>query len=284
MRSLSEHASALGDALFAIHQSDQLSDIYSYLQLASSVAAVKFKTPAGSAVAMCASMELPSELTACLAASWSRFAAVWFALQAYDEYWSQGNIQPPVEFESPPAHHLQSTSMAADHGLEEPPRDAESIQRLCYKLSRAYNYPLPDGYDECLKTFEDPDNDSPRRTARSRPAHVLRSAEGLYLVNNIRHSLVKWNLLDADEEESWLLQHDPAHHPSVMQIETATRLLLITMQMMTLCIFPRGTLLETCCFGGGFREREVIGIDEAMLNLHLDDFETRVDNAVSEEA
>jgi hypothetical protein len=206
---------------------------------------------------------------------------VWSALQAYDDLWIRGVLPEPALLESPPPEPHRQMSMALKQDLKEPPKNAGQIERLCYKISQAYSHLIPEGYEQYLRAFKDLAKVSGIAHPKSLPANVLLSGEGLYLVNQVRHALAQWDHLDIDLEEHPGLEDDPAHHPHVMTIEAATRLALLTMQIMTLCIFPPATRLLTHHFRG-FEELEEVRIEEAMVNLHLEDFAARVEESVNQ--
>src|SRR5687767_15004215 len=75
------------------------------------------------------------------------------------------------------------------------------MEKLCYRISQEYCHPLPERYEQCLKEFKDLVKTSGTERTGLLPAHVLRSGEGLYLVNKFRHALAHWDCLDVELEE-----------------------------------------------------------------------------------
>lgn len=275
MRPLPEHALVLGNALFAIHETDELGDVYSYLNMAAGVRAVEFDTPAlGGHPSMCSgASEIDDEqLSGTLA---HRLAVFTFTLAAVDAYENclRIGIRDPLypggtgATPSDPNRGIQLTD--AESALD---KYARPIEALCYYLCQRYSDPYPSEYVELLRAFKAAAAAAgigrrPAAVNRKLPAYIQPVAEGLYLIHEFRHTLANGNFSEPDAEG------DPETHPYIVVVELATRVLLFTLQMMTLCIYDGDASIESVHLEVYRGDAEYLSLRDVFSNLHLENID-----------
>jgi hypothetical protein len=250
MRSLASHAAFLAEALAGIGgQNCELDDVSSYLQLASGVQRVEFNTfQFDSMAGFCESADSYREdqdkLWSALATRLSVFLFTWAAVEAYKD-----NL------------HLLSPAST-------PGKKQRQIDKLCYYLVTNYRHPLPEKYSDLLNCFK-----MVARKARvgrgaavatTLPTYMQPVGEGLYLVYEFRNAFAHGDFEPPPPDGDG----DNKRHPDVMIVALATRIVLMTLQMLTLCHYPPNEIVEATCFDRWLRSSKPLTVNEVFLDLH----------------
>lgn len=260
-RPMSEHAAVLADALRGIGEMNlEVDDAASYLRLAAGVRSVEFDTSSFDptfGLGLCEGAEVYQEnldrLWALLAHRVAVFLFAWAALENYKKRL--------------PLHLVPKDKLR---------RKGRKIARLCYFLSEQYSEPLPAGYEHLLDIFKR----VAKRAEVARgatvttkvPDFVRAPAEGLYLVYEFRNAFAHGDFATPEPDE-----RDPRSHPDIVVVALASRIVLLTLQMMTLCHYPKDQVCDIQALSIFEREdEERLTVREAFLNLHRASFTGRL--------
>jgi hypothetical protein len=259
MRPISSHSALLAKALFGIGgQNIKLYDASSYLQLAAGIKTVEFDTfQFDPTPGMCAGADQFQEerdsLFSSLVTRLSIFLFAWAAIEAYKER---------LPLASP---------------KKAPGDPKRKIDKLCHYLTTSYTQPLPDGYLGVLQSLKSVvvESDICRDAGKTTtfPSFVGKSAEGLYLVYEFRNAFAHGDFSAPFPEG------EPTEHPDVLVVAIATRLVLMTLQMITLCYYSPNDNVDLPTRGLFADGDRTISVRETFLNLHLLAFDTMYSDA-----
>jgi hypothetical protein len=240
MRSLPAHAALLAEALLGIGgQNIALLNVTRYLGMAAGIRRVEFST-FDIGFSSDGQQEKLSEL---IVHRWTVFQFTWLGVRGYGEL-----------------AELPGTSNAET----QPAMDA-----LCDYLTRQYVLPLPEGYVQLLADFKRAAVDSKREElAAPVPARVQPPAEGLYLADRVYRAMA-----DGDFPLPWWKKGAADEDPHVKLLELATRLVLLTMQMLALCRYSLEERVDIPSLGVDEDSEHRLTVREAFSDLHLQAFE-----------
>jgi hypothetical protein len=253
MRPLASHANLLSEALSGIAEHNyDADDIASYLRLASGIRGVEFNTwefePfAGVCETADEYRDDDDKLLSALTHRLSVFLFCWAAIEAYMD------ILPLVD---PP---------------KTPGKNSRQIDRLCFFLSARYNDPLPEQFSELVELFRKLATHAEigrgAATSTKFPNYMKPAAEGLYLVYEFRNAFSHGDFSVPSPD------HDPKRHPDVLVVGAATRIVLLTMQMLTLCHYPHDETVELPSFLSNNEDGDWPTVGETFRNLHMQSFD-----------
>lgn len=259
MRPLAAHAHLLSEALFGIGgQNHDLYDVTSYLQLASGIRSVEFNTwefepHAGVCESADDYRDAQDKLWSSLTCRLSVFLFTWAAIEAYKD---------KLTFVEPP---------------KEAGKRTRQIDKLCYFLSTRYNLSLPAKFTELLDVFRRVASHAGigRGAAVSTklPNYMHTAGEGLYLVYEYRNAFAHGDF------SAPFPAGDPKKHPDVMVIALATRIVLLSLQMITLCHYPHEETVELPSLSLDCDEGDLPTVRDAFLNLHMRSFDGILEGA-----
>lgn len=252
MRPLAAHCNLLSEALSGIGgQNHALYDVSSYLQLASGIRNVHFSTwEFEQHPGICESADdyrdQQDKLWGLLTQRISVFLFVWAAVEAYK----------------------------AELTLVAPPKDGgtkpRQIDKLCYYLSIQYKFPLPEKLCDVISVFRSVAAQSNiGRHAASKtliPGYITPAGEGLYLVYEYRNAFAHGDFSAPFPEG------DPSKHPDLAVVALATRLVLLSLQMITLCRYPPDEPMDVPSLLRFSDEEDPLSVKETFLKLHMKSF------------
>lgn len=249
---LRQHASTLAEALFGIGgQNLELLDVISYLKLASGIRALDFNTTDFDPYpAMCSGAaefdERSDALCGILAHRLTMFLFIWASLEAFKNR---------VTFQTVP---------------KEQGHKARYIDSLCYYLSSRCLPPYPYGYGNVLRTFKKCSS-SQKITGGSPsfsklPTWLKTSAEGIYHVYEVRNSFAHGDFSVPFPDG------DPLKHPDVIHVTLAARLVLLTLQMMALCLYDNAETVDMPTLLRFDNSPNSLTVGKVFRELHNPDF------------
>lgn len=237
---------------------DELCDVASFLQMASGIRRVEYSTwEHESHPGVCESADdfrdEQDTLWGTLTRRLTLFLFAWAAIEAF-----AGRLQ-----------------------LVEPPkvkgRKTRQIDKLCYFVANHFNGQEPHHYTQCLDCFikvaRVADIGRGAATTTQFPGYITPPSKALYLVYEYRNAFAHGDFSAPHP------RGDPDKHPDVLVVTLATRLLLLSIQILALARYPAATLVDIPSHMLFADDGTAPTLDNAFTRLHLKSFDGRNEDA-----
>lgn len=260
MLNVTQHAWLLGHALSGIGGENLTCwDCHDYLSLAAGIRninydIIRFRDDVGYCETADAHHVDENELRRELVHRIAIFQFAWAAFEAYQHLFPR-SIPPKV-----------------------PRRRCREIDSICFHLSKNHAGPLPLGLEGLVELFKRGSHLGGIGRAKSAthiPNWLTQSAEGIYRVYELRNSFAHGDF------HVPFPAGDPTKHPDVLTVTLAARIVLLTIQVMTLVKYPENEFVDLSEVSSGEEDEQCPKVKDVFLNLHIDGYIEQIKDRIN---